>query len=68
LSRDVLLLGEELAALTPPNQVLSVSHVGRPVKARPVGFPHQVCGGCVVTAFPAVDFVTTRPGKYRTIA
>jgi hypothetical protein len=47
---------------------LSVSHVGRPVKARPVGFPHQVCGGCVVTAFPAVDFVTTRPGKYRTIA
>jgi hypothetical protein len=57
LSRDVVLLGEELAALAPLNQVLSVGHGGRPVKARPVGFPHQVCEGCVVAAFPAVDFL-----------
>jgi hypothetical protein len=28
----------------------------RPVKARSIGFPHQVCGGCMVTAFPTVDF------------
>jgi hypothetical protein len=33
LSRDVLLLGEELAPLAPRNQVLSVGHGGRPVKA-----------------------------------
>jgi hypothetical protein len=53
----MLLIGEELTALAPPNQVLSVGHSGRPVKARPVGFRHQVCGGCVVTAFPVVDFL-----------
>jgi hypothetical protein len=40
LSRDVLLLGEELATLTLPNQVLSVSQGGGPVEARPVGFSH----------------------------
>jgi hypothetical protein len=57
LSRDVLLLCEELAAFAPPNQVLSVSHGSRPVKARPVSFPHQVCGGYVVTAFSTVDFL-----------
>jgi hypothetical protein len=57
LSRDVLLLGEELVALASPNQVLSVGHSGRLVKTRPVGFPHQVCGGCVVTALPTVDFL-----------
>jgi hypothetical protein len=57
LSWDVLLLGEELEALAPPDQVLIVSHGGGPVKARPVGFPHQVCGGCVVTAFSTVDFL-----------
>jgi hypothetical protein len=52
-----MLLGEELAALAPPNQVLSVGHGGRLVKARSVGFPHQVCRGCVVTAFLVVDFL-----------
>jgi hypothetical protein len=57
LSRDMLLLGEELATLASLKQVLSVGHSGRPVKTQPVGFPHQVCGGCVVTAFPAVDFL-----------
>jgi hypothetical protein len=57
LSRNVLLLGEELATLAPPNQVLSVSYGSRPVEARLVGCPHQVCGGCVVTAFPGMDFL-----------
>jgi hypothetical protein len=57
LEPDVLLLGEELAAFAPPNQVLSVSHGSRPVEARPVGFPHQVFGSYVVTAFPTVDFL-----------
>jgi hypothetical protein len=56
----VLLLGEELAALASPNQVLSVDHSGRPVKARPVGFPHQVCGGYVITTFPTMDFLQER--------
>jgi hypothetical protein len=40
LSRDVLLLGKELATLAPPNQVLSVSQGSRPVEARPAGFSH----------------------------
>jgi hypothetical protein len=45
LSQDVLLLSKELASFAPPNQVLSISHGGRSVEARPVGFPHQVCEG-----------------------
>jgi hypothetical protein len=60
LSRDVLLLGKELASFAQPNQVLSVRHGSGPVEARPVGFPHQVCRGCVVTAFPAVNFLHFR--------
>jgi hypothetical protein len=57
LNWDVLLLGEELATLAPPNQILSVSQGSRPVEARPIGFSHKVCGGCVITAFPAMDFL-----------
>jgi hypothetical protein len=57
LSQDVLLLSEELASFAPPNQVLSIGHGGRPVEARPVGFPHQVCEGCVVTTFSAMNFL-----------
>jgi hypothetical protein len=57
LSRDVLLLGEELATLAPPNQVLSISQSGGLVEARPVGFSHQVRGGCVVAALPAMDLL-----------
>jgi hypothetical protein len=53
----MLLLGEELTSFAPSNQVLSVRHGGGPVKARPVGFPHQDCGGCVVTTFPTVNFL-----------
>jgi hypothetical protein len=53
----MLLLGEELATLAPPNQVLSVNQGGRPVEARPIGLSHQVCGGCMVAAFPAMDFL-----------
>jgi hypothetical protein len=57
LSRDVLLPRKELASFAPPNQVLSVHNGGGLVEARPAGFSHQVCGGCVVTAFPAVNFL-----------
>jgi hypothetical protein len=57
LGRDVLLLGEELATLTSPNQVLSVSQGGGPVLARPEGFSHQICGGCMIAAFPTMDIL-----------
>jgi hypothetical protein len=57
LSRDMLLLGKKLATLAPPNQVLSISQSGGPVEARPVGFSHQVCGGCMVAALPAMDLL-----------
>jgi hypothetical protein len=53
----VLLFGEELATLTTPNQVLSVSQGGGSVEARPVGFSHQICRGCVVAAFLTMDFL-----------
>jgi hypothetical protein len=57
LGRDVLLLSEELATLASPNQVLSVSQGGWPIKTRPEGFSHQICGGCVVAAFPTMDLL-----------
>jgi hypothetical protein len=57
LGRDVLLLGEELATLTSPNQVLSISQGGGPVLARPEGFSHQICGGCMIAAFPTMDIL-----------
>jgi hypothetical protein len=53
----MLLLGEELATLTSPNQVLSVNQGSGPVEARPEGFSHQICGGCVVDAFPTMDLL-----------
>jgi hypothetical protein len=53
----VLLFGEELATLTTPNQVLSVSQGGGSVEARPVGFSHQICRDCVVAAFLTMDFL-----------
>jgi hypothetical protein len=57
LGWDVLLLGEELATFTSPNQVLSVSQGGGPVETRLEGFSHQICGGCVVAAFPTMDLL-----------
>jgi hypothetical protein len=53
----MLLFGEELATLTSPNQVLSVSQGGGPVEALPIGFSLQIRGGNVVAAFPNVDFL-----------
>jgi hypothetical protein len=53
----VLLLGEELATLASLNQVLSVSQGGGRVEARPEGFFHQICGGCVVVAFPTMNLL-----------
>jgi hypothetical protein len=53
----VLLLGVELAPLASTDKVLSVSHRGWPVEARPEGFHHQVGGGGMVAAFATVDFL-----------
>jgi hypothetical protein len=53
----MLLLGEELATLPSLNQVLSVSQGGGLVEARPEGVSHQICGGCVVAAFPTMDLL-----------
>jgi hypothetical protein len=57
LGWNVLLLGEELATLALSNQVLSIDQSSGPVEARPVGFSHRVCGGCVVAALPAMDLL-----------
>jgi hypothetical protein len=53
----MLLLGEELTTFTLSNQVLSVSQGGGLVETRPKGFSHQICGGCVVAAFPTMDLL-----------
>jgi hypothetical protein len=53
----VLLLGEELATFTSPNQVLGVSQGNGPVETQPEVFSHQICGGYVVAALPTVDLL-----------
>jgi hypothetical protein len=53
----VLLFSEELTPFTSLDQVLGVSQGSGPVEAQPEGFSHQICRGCVIAAFPAVDLL-----------
>jgi hypothetical protein len=50
MSRDVLLLGEELALGTSPDEVSGIGQGHRPVKASSKGFAHKGGGSCVVAA------------------
>jgi len=55
MSRDVLLLGEELAPGTSPDEVPGVGQGRRPVKASSKGFAHKGGGSCVVATDARVD-------------
>jgi len=55
LSRDVLLLGEELAFGAPPDDDLGISRGCGPVEARSEGFANQGRHSCVVSADSRVD-------------
>jgi hypothetical protein len=51
----VLLLGEELTSLAPPDEFFSVGQSCGPVEGSSEGFAHQRTRGCVVAADTLVD-------------
>jgi hypothetical protein len=57
LSRQVLLLGEELKTFASPNKVLRVGHGGRLVEARHKGFSHKMRKGGMITVLTIMDLL-----------